>query len=89
MLLERMPSPFRETAKLATLALMREGEIRTLKREMVHFGAGRGAPTTSEGRRAPVLGVPEPGGRALQPGPREPGLPQGSARGRAQGLPLP
>jgi len=38
--LEPMPSPFREMAKLAGLTLMRQGEIRTLRREMVHVGQG-------------------------------------------------
>ena len=36
--LERMPSPFREMAKLAALTLMRQGEIRQLCRQDVHLG---------------------------------------------------
>jgi hypothetical protein len=35
-----MPSPFREVAKLAALTLMRQGEIRLLRREMVHLEQG-------------------------------------------------
>jgi len=40
LVLEPMPSPFREIAKLAALTLMRMGEIRTLRREMVHLEQG-------------------------------------------------
>jgi len=39
LVLEPMPSPFRET-KLAALTLMRQGEIRRLRREDVHLGQG-------------------------------------------------
>jgi integrase len=39
-LLEPMRSPFREIAKLATLTLMRQTEIRLLRREMVHLDQG-------------------------------------------------
>jgi integrase len=38
--LEVMPSPFREMAKLAALTLMRQGEIRTLRRGMAHLEQG-------------------------------------------------
>jgi integrase len=37
LILETMPSPFREIAKLAALTLMRMTEIRTLRREFVHL----------------------------------------------------
>jgi integrase len=37
---EPMPSPFREMAKLAALTLMRQGEIRQLRREDVHLEQG-------------------------------------------------
>jgi integrase len=40
LVLETMPSPFREIAKLAALTLMRQGEIRTLRREMVRLEQG-------------------------------------------------
>ena len=40
LVLEVMPSPFREIAKLAALTLMRQGEIRTLTRDMVDLGQG-------------------------------------------------
>src|SRR5438128_8819473 len=36
LVLETMPSPFREIAKLAALTLMRLSEIRLLRREMIH-----------------------------------------------------
>jgi integrase len=38
--LEMMPSPFREMAKLAALTLMRQGEIIALRREQVHLEQG-------------------------------------------------
>lgn len=38
--LEPMPSPFREMAKLAALTLMRLSEIRLLRREYVHLAQG-------------------------------------------------
>jgi integrase len=38
--LEPMPSPFREIAKVAALTLMRQGEIRMLRREHVHLEQG-------------------------------------------------
>jgi integrase len=40
LVLEPMPSPFREIAKLAALTLMRMSEIRTLRRDMVHLEQG-------------------------------------------------
>jgi integrase len=40
LVLEPMPSPFREMAKLAALTLMRLSEIRTLHREYVHLEQG-------------------------------------------------
>jgi integrase len=40
LVLEPMPSPFREMAKLAALTLMRQGEIRTLRPEYVHLEQG-------------------------------------------------
>lgn len=40
LVLETMPSPFREIAKLAVLTLMRQGEIRTLTRNMIDLGQG-------------------------------------------------
>ena len=40
LVLEAMPSPFREMAKLAALTLMRQGEIRALRRDMVRLEQG-------------------------------------------------
>lgn len=40
LVLDTMPSPFREIAKLAALTLMRLGELRFLRREMVHIEQG-------------------------------------------------
>ena len=40
LVLEPMPSPFREMAKLAALTLMRQGEIRMLRREDIHLEQG-------------------------------------------------
>jgi integrase len=40
LVLEPMASPFREMAKLAALTLMRQGEIRMLRREDVHLEQG-------------------------------------------------
>ena len=40
LVLEPMPSPFREIAKLAALTLMRQGELRLLRREDVHLEQG-------------------------------------------------
>lgn len=40
LVLETMASPFRELAKLAALTLMRQGELRLLRREMVHLEQG-------------------------------------------------
>jgi integrase len=40
LVLEPMPSPFREIAKLAALTLMRQGELRHLRREDVHLEQG-------------------------------------------------
>jgi integrase len=40
LVLEPMPSPFREMAKLAALTLMRQGELRSLRREHVHLEQG-------------------------------------------------
>ena len=40
LVLETMPSPFREIAKLAALTLMRLGEILLLRRDMVHLEQG-------------------------------------------------
>jgi integrase len=40
LVLEPMASPFREIAKLAALTLMRQGEIRLLRREDVHLEQG-------------------------------------------------
>jgi integrase len=40
LVLEMMPSPFREMAKLAALTLMRQGELIALRREHVHLEQG-------------------------------------------------
>jgi len=40
LVLERMASPFREIAKLAALTLMRQGELRGLRRDDVHLEQG-------------------------------------------------
>ena len=37
---DTMPSPFREMARLAALTLMRQGELRTLRREHVDLSQG-------------------------------------------------
>jgi integrase len=51
-----MPSPFREMARLAALTLMRQGELRTLRREMVHLDQGVVLlPRAKAGARAVVL----------------------------------
>jgi integrase len=53
--LEPMPSPFREMAKLAGLTLMRQGEIRTLRREMVHLEQGVVLLPRAKGGARPVI----------------------------------
>jgi integrase len=40
LVLETLPSPFRELAKLAALTLMRQAELRTLRREHIHLEQG-------------------------------------------------
>src|SRR6516225_8858432 len=40
LILEPMPSPFREIAKLAALTLMRQGEILSLRPDYVHLEQG-------------------------------------------------
>ena len=54
-MLEPMPSPFREIAKLAALTLMRQGEIRTLRREMVHLEQGAILLPQAKGGARPVI----------------------------------
>jgi integrase len=57
LVLEPMPSPFREMAKLAALTLMRQGEIRRLRREDVHLEQGVILlPRAKAGARPVVLG---------------------------------
>jgi integrase len=53
--LEPMPSPFREIAKLAALTLMRQTEIRTLRREMVHMEQGVVLLPRAKGGARPVI----------------------------------
>jgi integrase len=53
--LEVMPSPFREMAKLAGLTLMRQGEIRSLRREMVHLEQGVVLLPRAKGGARPVV----------------------------------
>jgi integrase len=62
LVLEPMPSPFREMAKLAALTLMRQGELRSLRREHVHLEQGVVMlPRAKAGARPVILvGVPEP-----------------------------
>jgi integrase len=56
LVLETMPSPFREMAKLAALTLMRLSEIRELRREHVHLEQGVVMlPRAKAGARAVVL----------------------------------
>ncbi len=56
MVLEPMPSPFREMAKLAALTLMRLSEIRLLRREHVHLEQGVVLlPQAKGGARAVIL----------------------------------
>jgi integrase len=58
LVLEPMPSPFREMAKLAALTLMRQGEIRTLKRDYVRLEQGVVLlPRAKAGARPVVLGA--------------------------------
>lgn len=57
LVLEAMPSPFREIAKLAALTLMRLSEIRLLRREYVHLEQGVVLlPRAKAGARPVVLG---------------------------------
>jgi integrase len=53
--LEVMPSPFREIAKLAALTLMRLSEIRTLRREMLHLDRGVVLLPRAKGGARPVI----------------------------------
>lgn len=55
LVLEPMPSPFREIAKLAALTLMRQTEIRTLRREMVHLEQGVVLLPRAKGGARPVI----------------------------------
>ena len=55
LVLEMMPSPFREVAKLAALTLMRQGELRTLRREMVHLEQGVVLLPRAKGGARPVI----------------------------------
>src|SRR5207245_11745051 len=53
--LEPMRSPFREIAKLAALTLMRQTEIRPLRREMVHLDQGVSLLPRAKGGARPVI----------------------------------
>jgi integrase len=56
LVLEPMPSPFREMAKLAALTLMRQGEILSLRPEYVHLEQGAILlPRAKGGARAVIL----------------------------------
>src|SRR5262245_7757595 len=56
LVLEPMPSPFREMAKLAALTLMRQGELRSLRREHVPLEQGAVLlPRAKAGARPVVL----------------------------------
>jgi integrase len=55
LVLEPMPSPFREIAKVAALTLMRQGEIRLLRREMVHLEQGVILLPRAKGGARPVI----------------------------------
>jgi integrase len=55
LVLETMPSPFREIAKLAALTLMRQGELRLLRREMVHLEQGIVLLPRAKGGARPVV----------------------------------
>jgi len=58
LVLEAMPSPFREIAKLAAWTLMRLSEIRLLRREHVHLEQGVVLlPRAKAGARPVVLGA--------------------------------
>jgi integrase len=50
-----MPSPFPEIAKVAALTLMRQGEIRLLRREMVHLEQGVILLPRAKGGARPVI----------------------------------
>lgn len=59
LVLETMPSPLREMAKLAALTLMRLSEIRLLRREMIHLEQGVVLlPRAKAGARPVVLSEP-------------------------------
>jgi integrase len=56
LILEPMPSPFREIAKLAALTLMRQGEILSLRPDYVHLEQGAILlPRAKGGARAVIL----------------------------------
>jgi hypothetical protein len=55
LVLEPMASPFREIAKLAALTLMRQGEIRLLRREYVHLEQGVVLLTQAKAGARPVV----------------------------------
>ncbi len=55
LVLEPMPSPFREMAKLAALTLMRQGEILSLHREHVHLEQGVVLLPQAKGGARPVI----------------------------------
>jgi integrase len=56
LVLEPMPSPFREIAKLAALTLMRQGELLSLRQEYVHLEQGVALlPRAKGGARAVIL----------------------------------
>ena len=55
LVLEPMPSPFREIAKLAALTLMRLSEIRLLRREAVHLEQGVILLSEAKGGARPVI----------------------------------
>jgi len=58
LVLDTMPSPFREMAKLAALTLMRLSEVRLLQREMIHLAPGVVLlPRANAGSRPAVLNL--------------------------------
>lgn len=54
-MLEPMPSPFREMAKLAAPTLMRQGEVRRLRRADVHLEQGVILLPRAKGGARPVI----------------------------------
>jgi integrase len=55
LVIDTLPSPHREIAKLAALTLMRQAELRTLRRDMVHLEQGVVLLPKAKGGARPVV----------------------------------